>query len=312
MSRSGTEQRRGGATSEHAVLPAGLPVSERQPAPAGTERVEAPGMVLWETTRACDLACAHCRDAVVCWRDLRELSTLEAMLLMNRARQFGRPGFVLTGGDPAKRPDLVELVEHGSRIGLPMALRPSATPLMTAELLRRLRSAGLERLAVGLDGSTAAVHDAFRGVPGSHEWTLAVVRAALALGLPVEVNTLVMRHIVSDLEALAGRLAALGIARWCLVFPPPSARIRGEDLLTAEESEAALQAVHALSTSVPLAIESADAPQYLFIGHTGEIHPSRYLPVSAGNVRTHDIVEVYRTSPVFRGLRDRARLPLPT
>src|SRR5690606_28326790 len=104
-------------------------------------------------------------------RDPRELSTEEGKALLSEIRDMGCPLVVLTGGDPAKRPDLVELVRHGQRIGLRVALTPSATPLIEPDLLEALRDAGLARLAVSLDGATAAAHDGFRGVAGSYART---------------------------------------------------------------------------------------------------------------------------------------------
>jgi hypothetical protein len=98
--------------------------------------------------------------------------------MMDQVRRFGRPLFVLTGVDPLKRPDIVELVRYGASIGLRMAMTPSGRPLMTPEILSRLVNAGLSRLAVSLDGSTATIHDAFRAVAGSYDWTLEMLRAA--------------------------------------------------------------------------------------------------------------------------------------
>ncbi|HEX6940860.1 MAG TPA: radical SAM protein [Longimicrobiales bacterium] len=81
-------------------------------------------LVIWEVARACDLACTHCRAAAVKHRHPLEPSTEEAKRLMDQVRRFGQPLFVLTGGDPLKRPDVVELVEYGAGIGPRMAMTP--------------------------------------------------------------------------------------------------------------------------------------------------------------------------------------------
>lgn len=78
----------------------------------------APFLVFWETTQACDLACQHCRACAVPERSPGELTTAEGKSLLDDIRAMGCPIVVLTGGDPAKRPDLVELVRHGASIGL--------------------------------------------------------------------------------------------------------------------------------------------------------------------------------------------------
>ena len=70
----------------------------------------APFLVIWEMTRACALACVHCRANAIPWRDPRELTTEEGFRLIDQVAAFGDPPplFVLTGGDPMRRPDLAE------------------------------------------------------------------------------------------------------------------------------------------------------------------------------------------------------------
>jgi radical SAM protein len=311
-----------------------------------------PFLVIWETTQACDLACLHCRAEARPFRDRGELTTLEAMRMMNEVRRFGRPLFVLTGGDPLKRPDTVDLVRHGARLGLRMAMTPSGTPLMTPEIVRRLAAAGLSRLAVSLDGSTAEIHDRFRGVAGSYDWTVRMIRAAREIGLSTQINTTVSRHNLDDFEAMAGLMGELGISLWSVFFLVPTGRAKAEDIASPEEFERVFHRMYDLSKSAPFDIKSTAAPQYrrvilqrqvaerrsgarearpepltpglgfsladgvgrakgvndgngfLFVSHLGEIYPSGFLPLSAGNVRRDDLVAVYRNHPLFRSLRD--------
>jgi radical SAM protein len=315
-----------------------------------------PFLVIWEVTQACDLACLHCRAEARSWRDDGELSTAEGKHLMDQVRRFGRPLFVLTGGDPLKRPDIVELVAHGASIGLRMGMTPSGTPLMTAEVLRELKDAGLSRLAVSLDGSTAAIHDRFRGVDGSYDWTLRMLRTARELGLSTQINTTVSRHNLDDFESLIELMGELGISLWSVFFLVPTGRARAEDIASPEEFERVFERMYDLSKTAPFDIKSTAAPQYrrvilqrqvaerrsgargakpealtagigfsladgvgrgkgvndgngfLFVSHRGEIFPSGFLPKAEGNVRTHDLVEVYRESPLFRALRDPSQL----
>ncbi|HEX6939526.1 MAG TPA: TIGR04053 family radical SAM/SPASM domain-containing protein [Longimicrobiales bacterium] len=233
-----------------------------RPALAAVDFEEAPFLVIWETTRACDLACKHCRAEAVSERHPLELSTEEAKRMMDAVRRFGRPLFVLTGGDPLKRPDVVELVEYGTSIGLRMAMTPSGTPLMTEAVLRDLRDAGLARLAVSLDGSTAAIHDAFRGVAGSYAWSLRMLEAARALGLSTQVNTTVSRYNLDDFDALCSLMTELGIALWSVFFLVPTGRARARDVAGAEEFEAVFHKMYDLSRSAPFDIKSTAAPQY--------------------------------------------------
>jgi radical SAM protein len=276
--------------------------------------------------------------------------------MMQDVRRFGRPLFVLTGGDPLKRPDTIELVEFGSSIGLRMAMTPSGTPLMTEEVLRALHGAGLSRLAVSLDGSTARIHDDFRGVAGSYDWTIRMLRTAREIGLSTQVNTTVSRHNLDDFEALCALMVGLDITLWSVFFLVPTGRARPDDVASADEFEQVFHRMYDLSKTAPFDIKSTAAPQYrrvvlqrqvaerragdrteapapltagigfslvdgigrskgvndgdgfLFVSHTGAIFPSGFLPVVAGNVRTRDVVETYRTAPLFTTLRDRTRL----
>src|SRR6266540_7446689 len=81
---------------------------------------QAPFLVIWEVTRACALACVHCRADAIHRRDPRELTTEQGFRLIDQVRAFGErpPLFVLTGGDPMRRPDLTALVRYAADAGL--------------------------------------------------------------------------------------------------------------------------------------------------------------------------------------------------
>jgi radical SAM protein len=50
----------------------------------------------------------------------------------------------------------------------------------------------------------------------------------------------------------------------------------------------------------------SDGDGFLFVSHTGDLFPSGFLPVSGGNVRNDDLVDVYQSAPLFTDLRDRS------
>jgi AdoMet-dependent heme synthase len=234
----------------------------RGPAFGEVDFAEAPYLVIWEVTRACDLACKHCRAEAVTDRNPLELSTAQGKRLMDDVRGFGRPLFVLTGGDPLKRPDVVELVEYGASIGLRMAMTPSGTPLMTEPVLRQLAAAGLSRLAVSLDGSSAAIHDEFRGVAGSYDWTIRMLEAAREIGLTTQVNTTVSLHNLADFDELCELMTRLGITLWSVFFLVPTGRANPADVASAAEFEAVFNRMYDLSQTATFDIKSTAAPQY--------------------------------------------------
>ena len=108
--------------------------AEDQRRPVRMVYSQAPFLIYWELTRACDLACRHCRAEAIARRDPRELTTSEAKGLLEKLRGFGGrgPHLVLTGGDPLKRPDFFYLLEYGKRLGLHVSVAPSGTRLLSS------------------------------------------------------------------------------------------------------------------------------------------------------------------------------------
>ncbi|MFN3336874.1 MAG: radical SAM protein, partial [Thermomicrobium sp.] len=225
---------------------------------------ERPLLVYWELTRACQLACRHCRAEAVPWRHPRELSTDEGLQLLDALRGFGQPlpHLVLTGGDPLARPDLFELIAAARERGFAVSITPSGTYALTPDLLRRLREAGITTLALSLDGSTAERHDSLRGVEGSFVWTITAAHTARQLGLPLQVNTLVCAETRDDLPAMLEFVWELGVERWSLFFLVPVGRGRLLSPLTPEEAEAVLVWLAEVVEQVPFAIKTTEAPFY--------------------------------------------------
>jgi radical SAM protein len=210
---------------------------------------ERPFMIIWETTQACDLACRHCRAQAQPEHDPLALSTTEAKRLLDQVESFGRPRpiFIFTGGDPFKRADLFELVSYAAQIGLPPAVSPSGTPMLTAENLRRLKEAGAKAISLSIDGSTAERHDDFRRVPGSFEWTVNGWRAARAMGLKLQINTTVTRYNLHDLPNLFRLVQALGAMTWSAFFLVPTGRGLAEDEISPAEYEAVMHFLYDVS-----------------------------------------------------------------
>jgi radical SAM protein len=293
-------------------------------------------------TRACDLACRHCRAEASPDAHPDELNHREALHLIARLSEFDEPlpHLVLTGGDPLKRGDLFELIAAARRTGFPVSVAPSATPLLTAEAIWRLRAAGVDAISLSLDGATAPRHDRLRGIPGTFERTIAAAAIAADAALPLQVNTLVCEETVDDLPAIYEQVTALGAARWSLFFLVTVGRGRILQPLAPDHAEEVLgwaARLNGASSGGPI-VTTTEAPQMrriviqqkrgslptaagsrpsaharaggirdgngiLFISHTGDICPSGFLEISAGNVRSDDVVEVYRESRLFRSLR---------
>jgi radical SAM protein with 4Fe4S-binding SPASM domain len=204
------------------------------------------------------------------------------------------------------------------------------------------------------------VHDAFRRVAGSFDWTVRMLAEARRIGLSTQVNSTITRATIGDFDRMARLVEELGVALWSVFFLVPTGRGRPEDEVTAAEFEAVFARMYELSRRVRFDIKSTAAPHYrryivqqevaaakaardagqeaparrgfagpgwtaqdgvgraargvndasgfVFISHTGEICPSGFLPLSAGNVTRQSLVDVYRESELFVTLRDYDRV----
>ena len=292
-----------------------------------------PLIAIWETTQACDLACKHCRASARPARDSGELSTDEGKRLLGSLARAGVPIVVLTGGDPAKREDLEELVRHGAALGLSMGLTPSATPLVTDELIERLASVGLRRLAISIDAPDATAHDAFRGVTGSFAQSLRILRKARQTGVPTQVNTSLHAGNIGLLENMVPLIQETNCVLWSVFYVVPTGRAGAGMMPHPDVVEKSLELLAEITGRVSFGIKTTAAPHYrrvllarkqarshgthgldtlrvnegrgfMFISHRGDIYPSGFLPVGCGNVRSVDPLLTYRFHPVFKSLRD--------
>ena len=223
---------------------------------------ERPMIVIWEVTRACALVCLHCRADAQHRRNPHELTTGQGRALLDDIAAFGKPYpiVVLTGGDPFERPDLADLVRHGTSLGLHMALSPSVTPRLTREVLTELHDAGAGALSLSLDGAQATTHDAFRGVPGVFDATLRAAQEVRDTGFRLQINSTVTRANVLELPGLLRMVIDLGASLWSVFFLVPTGRGELLQPLAPQQVEDVLNWLHDVSDL--MAIKTTEAPHY--------------------------------------------------
>jgi radical SAM protein len=312
--------------------------------PRGLVYDRAPMLVYWETTLACGLACRHCRATAVPERSPLELTTQEGFRLLDRILGFGDPlpHVVFTGGDPLRRPDLEALVAGATERGIGASLAPAVTPDLTKNRLASLKAAGIQTISLSLDGSSPELHDGLRGVPGTFAMTMRAAEWAHEVGLPIQVNTLVTDTTLDDLPAIYDVVARMGILRWSLFFLISVGRGAVLQEITPAQSEKLFGWLYDLSKVAPFQVKTTEATHYrrvatrrmeqdgladeeiartsvgrgfgirdgngiMFVSHDGTVFPSGFLPLAVGNVRTDDIVDLYRGHPVFTALRNTSR-----
>ncbi len=247
-----------------------------------------PMLVFWETTRACLLACKHCRASATAEALPGELSSDEGFELINQVAAFGRPYpiLVLTGGDCLLRPDIFELVEHATRLGVPVALSPSVTPSLTPGMIERIAASGVKAVSISLDGANAETHEAVRGIPGHFEKTVEAIRSLTEAGLTVQVNTTVMRSNVNELAEIAKIVSDAGAQIWEVFFLVQMGRGIVTEAITPDEHE---EICHFLY----------DASQYGFIIRT--VEAPFFRRIVANRIDGESAPE----SPLYSGLSER-------
>jgi len=309
--------------------------------------VPLPRVIAWEVTRSCNLACVHCRASAVRGPYGGELSTSEALALVDDIAAVASPILILTGGDPLMRADIFAIAERASAKGLRTVMSPNGT-LVTPEVARRLRSVGIARVSISIDFPTAAAHDEFRGVPGAFAGALRGLRNCLDAGVEVQVNSTITQLNVAQLPALLRLAEDLGAVSFHPFMLVPTGR--GKELedqeLPPEEYERALEWMYDAQQESSLFVKPTDVPHYwrvmrqrakaqgralevhrnshggmdtlsrgclagvgfCFISHRGDVQGCGYLDKVAGNVREQEFAAIWHDSPLFTELRDFERL----
>ncbi len=298
----------------------------------------APQNVYWEVTRACDLVCQHCRADAQVHRHPEELTFEEGKALLRDIATLGSL-LIFTGGDPLKRPDLLDLMAYARELRIPFGITPSTTPLLTRSVIEDFKAVGVMALGLSLDGPTPEIHDTFRGFEGAFDRALEVLGWAEEVGLPVQVNTTVTArniHRIPDMLPLLSRFPR-AVRRWSLFVLIPVGRGVALGMPDPEDLDALLDWTDRVRDQAPFHIRTVEAPHYrvrlartlqtlpdevrarrlraigagirdgngvIFVSHTGDVHPSGFLPVVLGNVRERPLSAIYRESPVLQVLRD--------
>ena len=310
---------------------------------------QAPLLLIWEVTRACALSCRHCRAEAIDERHPNELSLDEGRKLLDDIAGMGTPIVIFTGGDPLQRGDLDQLIMHAKANGLRVGTIPATTERLTRKRVHRLKVAGLDQMAMSIDGSTAETHDGFRRVPGCFDKAMEAAVFAHAEELPLQVNTVFAAWNFDDFDSMARLVQQLDVVFWEVFFLVPTGRGAVMGSCTTEQYEQLFEKLHQLSRRVDFVVKVTEAPHYrayvarqtgpateaqpdrgvmpsvhhghhgsihnptggvnsgkgfCFVDHVGDVCPSGFLPIVAGNVRTQSVIDIYRDSTLFRELRD--------
>lgn len=226
-----------------------------------------PRLIFWETTAGCNLACIHCRRITVADQLVpQDLTTAEAFDLIDQVAAFGRPIFVLSGGEPLFRPDIFAIARRAADAGLIVALATNGT-LIDADVARRIRESGVRRVSLSFDGADALTHDIFRG-PGAFDKTIAGMAHLRAAGVPYQINTTVAKHNVHQMPEtlrMAKTLGAQALHLFLLVPVGCGVEIAEDQQISPAEYEAVLNWMYDAEMQGGIELKATCAPHYFRI-----------------------------------------------
>ncbi|MGL4208784.1 MAG: radical SAM protein [Candidatus Adiutrix sp.] len=297
------------------------------------QNIPPPRLVAWETTKACNLACRHCRASATLSPSPNELSYERGRDLLNDLATWSpAPMVILSGGEPLLRPDILDLATYGASLNLRMLLSTNGA-LVTEKLAMAMKKAPISRVSLSLDGLNPHSHDDFRGCAGSFEAIKTSANYFLEAKLPFQINSTITAKNINQAEALTTIAYEMGAVAHhiFLLVPVGRATTMEEPGLSAKEYEAALKALKKREPFLKLEFKATCAPQYqrigrqmglqplgphgagkgclagqgfMFIDSTGLCQGCGYLPLVAGNINEQKVYDIYNNSPLFTQLRN--------
>jgi len=188
-------------------------------------------VVVWNCTRTCNLRCIHCYSRSENKRYDAELSTDEAVRMLEDLASFGVPVVLFSGGEPLMRPDLMDLIERAVGLGMRAVLSTNGI-LIDEKTAARLKTVGLSYVGVSLDG-LKQVNDEFRGVAGAFDRAMAGIRNCMAAGIKVGLRFTITKRNAAEIDGIFDLIRDEGIPRVCfyhLVYAGRGTSLMNEDL----------------------------------------------------------------------------------
>ena len=196
-------------------------------------------IVVWNSTKACNLRCIHCYYTANAQPDPGEFTTAEARAMIDDLAAFGVPVLLFSGGEPLLRADLFELGAYAVARGLRTVISTNGT-LIDGRAAERIKEAGFSYVGISLDG-IGSTNDRFRGMKGAFDAALGGIQACTEAGVRTGLRLTLNRHNYEDLNAIFDLLEEERIRRACfyhLVYAGRGARIQSDDLSLEESRDA--------------------------------------------------------------------------
>lgn len=200
-------------------------------------------VVVWNSTKTCNLKCRHCYMSSDNKKYQNELTTQEAKSFIDDLADFHVPVLLFSGGEPLIRPDFFELAEYAQAKGVRPTLSTNGT-LITKEVAQRIKDIGVGYVGISLDG-LQDVNDQFRGVEGAFQKAMEGIQNCVAVGQRVGLRFTINHHNIQELENIFDFIERENINRVCfyhLVYSGRGTAMKNQDV-TAEESRRAMDII---------------------------------------------------------------------
>lgn len=200
-------------------------------------------VVVWNSTRTCNLKCRHCYMSSDAKKYANELTTAEAKQFIDDLADFNVPVLLFSGGEPLIRPDFFELADYAAKKGVRPTLSTNGT-LITPEVARKIKDIGVGYVGISLDG-LREVNDKFRGKAGAFEAAMNGIKNCVAVDQRVGLRFTINHHNIQELENIFDFIEEENINRVCfyhLVYSGRGNQMMDEDV-TAEESRRAMDII---------------------------------------------------------------------
>jgi radical SAM protein with 4Fe4S-binding SPASM domain len=196
-------------------------------------------IVVWSTTRTCNLRCVHCYTDSDNKKYQGELTTEEGLRLIDDLKEFSIPSLLFSGGEPFMRPDLFQLIGYAAKKGIRPVISTNGT-LIDLDTAKKIKDAGVTYVGISLDGMEE-INDRFRGVEGAFARAMKGFENCGAVGQRVGLRLTLTKRNYLDLDRIFDFIEKEGINRACfyhLVYSGRGGEMFGDDLTHAESRDA--------------------------------------------------------------------------
>ncbi len=196
-------------------------------------------VVVWNSTRTCNLKCRHCYMDSDAKKYSDELSTAEAKKFIDDLADFKVPVLLFSGGEPLIREDFFELAEYAAKKNIRPTLSTNGT-LITKKIARQIKNIGVGYVGISLDG-LKDVNDKFRGVDGAYKLAMQGIENCVEVGQRVGLRFTINHHNFEELDKIFDFIEEEKINRVCfyhLVYSGRGSQMIDEDLTSTESRQA--------------------------------------------------------------------------